>query len=57
MHMVLPRTSTFLPWTALLLGIWIPNFYYWGLNQYIMQRTLGASSLAKGRRASCSPPA
>lgn len=50
MHMVLPRTSTFLPWTALLLGIWIPNFYYWGLNQYIMQRTLGASSLAEGQK-------
>ena len=31
-----------LPWTALLLGLWIPNFYYWGLNQYIMQRTLGS---------------
>jgi SSS family solute:Na+ symporter len=50
MHMVLPSTSTFLPWTALLLGIWIPNFYYWGLNQYIMQRTLGASSLAEGQK-------
>lgn len=50
MHMVLPRTSTFLPWTALLLGIWIPNFYYWGLNQYIMQRTLGAHSLREGQR-------
>ena len=50
MHMVLPRTSTFLPWTALLLGIWIPNFYYWGLNQYIMQRTLGAHSLREGQK-------
>jgi len=50
MHMVLPRTSNFLPWTALLLGIWIPNFYYWGLNQYIMQRTLGAHSLREGQR-------
>ncbi len=50
MHMALPRTSTFLPWTALLLGIWIPNFYYWGLNQYIMQRTLGAKGLADGQK-------
>jgi len=50
MHMALPRTSDFLPWTALLLGIWIPNFYYWGLNQYIMQRTLGAHSLREGQR-------
>lgn len=50
MHMVLPRDNTFLPWTALLLGIWIPNLYYWGLNQYIMQRTLGAQSLAQGQK-------
>lgn len=50
MHMVLPRSSNFLPWTALMLGIWIPNFYYWGLNQYIMQRTLGAHSLREGQR-------
>ncbi|MHC4759226.1 MAG: sodium:solute symporter family transporter [Planctomycetota bacterium] len=50
MHMALPRSSSFLPWTALLLGIWIPNFYYWGLNQYIMQRTLGAHSLREGQR-------
>ncbi len=49
MHMVLPADSNFLPWTALLLGIWIPNFYYWGLNQYIMQRTLGSQSLAHGQ--------
>jgi SSS family solute:Na+ symporter len=50
MHMVLPSDNSFLPWTALLLGIWIPNFYYWGLNQFIMQRTLGASSLAQGQK-------
>jgi SSS family solute:Na+ symporter len=42
LHMVMPRTDPMLPWTTLLLGLWIPNFYYWGLNQYIMQRTLGA---------------
>jgi len=50
MHMVLPADNPALPWTALILGIWIPNFYYWGLNQYIMQRTLGARSLADGQR-------
>ncbi len=50
MHMALPADSTVIPWTALMLGIWIPNFYYWGLNQYIMQRTLGAKSLAAGQK-------
>jgi SSS family solute:Na+ symporter len=50
MNMFLPRDDKVLPWTALLLGLWIPNFYYWGLNQYITQRTLGSESLAQGQK-------
>jgi SSS family solute:Na+ symporter len=50
MNMFLPADDPILPWTALLLGLWIPNFYYWGLNQYITQRTLGSASLAEGQR-------
>ncbi len=50
MNMFLPKNDKVLPWTALLLGLWIPNFYYWGLNQYITQRTLGSKSLAQGQR-------
>jgi len=50
MNMFLPKTDSVLPWTALLLGLWIPNFYYWGLNQYITQRTLGSVSLAQGQK-------
>jgi SSS family solute:Na+ symporter len=50
LNMFLPKTDTVLPWTALLLGLWIPNFYYWGLNQYITQRTLGSSSLSQGQK-------
>ena len=50
MHMVLPASDTEIPWTALILGLWIPNFYYWGLNQYITQRTLGSKSLAEGQK-------
>ena len=50
MNMFLPRSDSVLPWTALLLGLWIPNFYYWGLNQYITQRTLGSKSLSQGQR-------
>jgi SSS family solute:Na+ symporter len=50
MNMFLPSTDSVLPWTALLLGLWIPNFYYWGLNQYITQRTLGSESLAQGQK-------
>ena len=50
LHMFLPKTDTIIPWTALCLGLWIPNLYYWGLNQYITQRTLGSASLAAGQK-------
>ncbi len=50
LHMVLPLHDQVLPWTALLVGLWIPNLYYWGFNQYIIQRTLGSQSLAEGQR-------
>ena len=50
MNMFLPADDKVLPWTALILGLWIPNFYYWGLNQYITQRTLGSASLAEGQK-------
>ena len=49
LHMILPANHIEIPWTALIIGIWIPNFYYWGLNQFIMQRTLGAKSLRQGQ--------
>ncbi|HNX35568.1 MAG TPA: sodium/solute symporter [Kiritimatiellia bacterium] len=50
LHMFMPKTDKVLPWTALLIGLWIPNFYYWGLNQYITQRILGSASLAEGQK-------
>lgn len=50
LHMVLPKSDADIPWTALVIGLWIPNFYYWGLNQYITQRTLGAKSLSQGQK-------
>ncbi|TPV97224.1 MAG: sodium/solute symporter [Myxococcales bacterium FL481] len=50
LHMVRPGDDPEIPWTALVVGLWIPNFFYWGLNQYITQRTLGSKSLAEGQR-------
>lgn len=50
LHLFLPTNDKVLPWTALVIGLWIPNFYYWGLNQYIVQRTLGARSLREGQK-------
>jgi len=49
LHMILPKDHSVLPWTALVVGLWIPNFYYWGLNQYICQRTLAAKTLRQGQ--------
>ena len=50
LHMVRPIDDSKIPWSALLLGLWIPNFFYWGLNQFIIQRTLGSKSLAEGQK-------
>lgn len=49
LHVILPSDHPVLPWTALVIGLWIPNFYYWGLNQYITQRTLAAKTLRQGQ--------
>ena len=49
LHMILPADHPVLPWTALVIGLWIPNLYYWGLNQYITQRTLAASNLRQSQ--------
>jgi SSS family solute:Na+ symporter len=40
-----------LPGLAVLLGgMWVANLYYWGFNQYIIQRTLAAKSLKESQR-------
>ena len=28
LHMVLPASNPAIPWTALVVGLWLPNFYY-----------------------------
>lgn len=47
--MVLPADHPEIPWTVLVIGLWIPNFYYCGLNQFIVQRTLAAKNLRQGQ--------
>jgi SSS family solute:Na+ symporter len=40
-----------LPGIAVLIGgMWVANLYYWGFNQYIIQRTLAAKSLRESQR-------
>ncbi len=50
LHMFRPASDSEIPWTALMIGMWIPHFFYWGLNQYITQRTLGSKSLDEGQK-------
>lgn len=40
-----------LPGLAVLVGgMWVANLYYWGFNQYIIQRTLAAKSLREAQK-------
>ncbi len=51
LHTVLPLDHPEMPWIAVFIGgLWIPNIFYWGLNQFITQRTLAARSLAEGQK-------
>ncbi len=49
MSLIHPRDHDFLPWTGLL-GVVLLGFYYWTLNQFIVQRALGARNLDQGRK-------
>jgi solute:Na+ symporter, SSS family len=50
LHVFLPMNDNYAPWVGTMIGgLWILNLHYWGLNQFITQRTLGAKSLAEGQ--------
>lgn len=53
-HMILKRDNpefNNLPGIGVLIGgMWIANLYYWGFNQYIIQRTLAAKSLKEAQK-------
>lgn len=51
LHTVMPADHPDLPWVAVFFGgMWIPNIFYWGLNQFITQRTLAAKDLEEGQK-------
>lgn len=41
------------PFATLFTGMLIVNFYYWGTNQAIIQRALGAKNLVEGQKGLC----
>ncbi len=53
-HMILDKNNPEfmnLPGIAVLIGgLWVANLYYWGFNQYIIQRTLAAKSLRESQK-------
>ena len=53
-NMILDRSNpeySNLPGIGVLIGgLWVANLYYWGFNQYIIQRTLAAKSLEESQR-------
>lgn len=49
LRLVKPLGDDFLPWPGLL-GVILLGFYYWSLNQFVVQRVLGARALAAGQR-------
>ena len=53
-HMILSRDNPEyfnLPGiTVLIGGMWVANIYYWGFNQYIIQRALAAKSITEAQR-------
>ena len=54
MHLILPKENPEyhnLPGIAMLIGgLWVANLYYWGFNQYIIQRAFAAKSLPEAQK-------
>jgi SSS family solute:Na+ symporter len=53
-HMIISQSNpefNNIPGIAVLIGgLWVANLYYWGFNQYIIQRTLAAKSLPEAQK-------
>ena len=49
LSIVKPLSDDVLPWPGLIVGVPLLGFYYWILNQYIVQRVLGAKDVQNAR--------
>ncbi|UCG86847.1 MAG: sodium:solute symporter [Gemmatimonadota bacterium] len=49
LSIVRPASDPVLPWPGLVTGVFLLGFYFWGTNQFMVQRTLGARNLDHGR--------
>ena len=48
-HVFFDASHPQLPWTGVLTGLMVLHFYYWGTNQFMVQRALGAKTGWDGR--------
>lgn len=49
LSIIRPASDPVLPWPGLVTGVFLLGFYFWGTNQFMVQRTLGARDLDNGR--------
>ena len=49
LSLIRPMDDPVLPWPGLITGVFLLGFYFWGTNQFMVQRTLGAKNLDHGR--------
>ena len=49
LHLYNPSNHPKLPWSGVVTGLMVLHFYYWGANQFIVQRTLAARSDSEAR--------
>lgn len=52
LHLLEPLGGQGVPWLGTFIGLPIAGFYYWTMNQYVVQRLLGARDLDAAGRAS-----
>lgn len=52
LSLIRPVGDPGVPWLGLVTGLPIVGFYYWTMNQYVVQRILGARDIASAGRAS-----
>jgi Predicted symporter len=51
LHLLEPIGGPGIPWLGTLIGLPVAGFYYWTMNQYVVQRVLGARNIQAAGRA------
>jgi SSS family solute:Na+ symporter len=49
LSIIRPMSDPVLPWPGVFTGVFLLGFYFWGTNQFMVQRTLAAKDLNHGR--------